>query len=70
MAECEVKSPVSRPGSKVGSNQPMSPGARSNPSRGGGAQTDSIPTQSPHGRVSRHSEDPLLTATTTVVGPE
>ena len=28
MAECEVKSPVSRPGSKVGSGQPMSPGAR------------------------------------------
>jgi hypothetical protein len=34
MAEKEVCSPVSRPGSKVGSGQPLSPGARSNPSRG------------------------------------
>ena len=34
MPEKEVCSPASRPGSKVGSGQPMSPGARSNPSRG------------------------------------
>lgn len=34
MPEREVCSPVSRPGSKVGSGQPLSPGARSNPSLG------------------------------------
>ena len=66
----EVQSPVTRKGSKVGSNQPMSPGARTNPSRGSGPQTDSIPPQSPHGGASKHSESPIPAATTTVVGPE
>jgi hypothetical protein len=33
MAEQEVQSPVSRKGSKVGSNQPLSPGSRSDPGR-------------------------------------
>jgi hypothetical protein len=68
MSGQEVQSPVSRPGSKVGSNQPLSPGARSNPSRDSGPQTDSVPAQSSH--TSRHSEPPLPAATTTVVGPE
>jgi hypothetical protein len=65
----EVNSPVNRKGSKVGSNQPMSPGARTNPSRGGGPQTDSVPPpQASHGGASRHStEEP---GTTKVVGPE
>ena len=67
MAEREIESPVTRKGSKVGSNQPMSPGARSNPSRGGGPQTDSVPPQSSHGGTSRHSEEP---AAVKVVGPE
>jgi len=59
----EVYSPVSRPGSKVGSSQPKSPGAFSNPSRGRG---DSIPPQPT--RVSRHSgEEPG--ASVTIVGP-
>ena len=44
MAECEVQSPVTRKGSKVGSGQPLSPGARSNPSRGPVSQ-DSVPPQ-------------------------
>ena len=48
MAEQEVRSPVCRPGSKVGSGQPMSPGARSNPSRG---RTDLFPR-------TRHMEHP------------
>ena len=52
MPEKEVCSPVSRPGSKVGSGQPMSPGARSNPSRGSGPQADSVPPQ--RSRTSRH----------------
>ena len=49
----EVNSPVSRKGSKVGSNQPMSPGARSDPGRG---RTDSVPAQPTH--TSRHTEEP------------
>jgi hypothetical protein len=66
----EIESPVTRKGSKVGSNQPMSPGARSNPSRGSGPQADSVPPQSSHVGTSRHSEPPLPSSTTTVVGPE
>jgi hypothetical protein len=67
----EVESPVSRKGSKVGSGQPLSPGARTYPSRGAGPQTDSIPPQPTHGGASRHSEEPPLpSSTTTVVGPE
>jgi hypothetical protein len=42
MPEQEVRSPVCRPGSKVGSGQPLSPGARSSPSR---ACADSVPEQ-------------------------
>jgi hypothetical protein len=62
----EVVSPVTRKGSKVGSNQPLSPGARSSPSRG--VSADSIPAQNPHGGASRHStEEP---STTKIVGPE
>lgn len=71
MPERDVCSPVSRPGSKVGSmsGQPLSPGARSNPSRAAGAQFDSVPPQPTHGggTVSRHQEP--LPATTKVVGP-
>jgi hypothetical protein len=71
MPEKEVCSPVSRPGSKVGSGQPMSPGARSSPSRGAGPQTDSVPPQpSNAGVAARHSEPPLPGSTTTVVGAE
>jgi hypothetical protein len=64
----EVESPVTRKGSKVGSNQPLSPGARSNPSRGSGPQTDSVPPQQSH--VSRHAEPPLPSSSPTVIGPE
>ena len=46
MPEQEVCSPVSRPDSKVGSGQPMSPGARSNPLRG---RTDFIPARQSYG---------------------
>jgi hypothetical protein len=59
----EVCSPVSRPGSKVGSSQHKSPGAFSNPSRRG----DNVPTQPSHARVSLSSgEEP---ASLTIVGP-
>jgi hypothetical protein len=47
----EVCSPVTRKGSKVASGQPMSPGARSNPSKG-----DSVPAQPTRGRVSTGQE--------------
>ena len=53
MAEQEVLSPVCRPGSKVGSGLPMSPGARSNPSLG---RTDSISARPSYG-ASRHSTE-------------
>ena len=66
MAEQEVMSPVTRKGSKVGINQPMSPGARSNPSRGPGPQAYSVPPQ-PSSSTSRHSEEP---ASMEVIGPE
>ena len=63
MPEQEVCSPISRKGSKVGSGQPLSPGARSNPSRG---RTDSISAQPSYG-ASGHSAEPRELMTT---GPE
>ena len=65
MAECEVHSPVNRKGSKVGSGQPLSPGARTNPSRG---RFDSISQQPSHGARAGHSgEQP---GEVTIVGPK
>jgi hypothetical protein len=63
MPEQEVRSPVCRPGSKVGSGQPTSPGARSNPSHG---RTDSISARPSYG-ASRHSAEPGELKT---IGPE
>ena len=64
----DVCSPVSRPGSKVGSNQPKSPGGKSSPSRAGDARFDSFPPQPSHARVSLSSnaQEP---AEVTIVGP-
>jgi len=45
MGISEVCSPVTRKGSKVGSGQPLSPGARSDPGRG---TADSVPPQPAH----------------------
>jgi hypothetical protein len=53
MAEREVQSPVSRKGSKVGSNPPLGPGSRSSPSRGSDPQADSVAPQPSH-TTSRH----------------
>jgi hypothetical protein len=53
----EVCSPVTHKGSKVGSNQPTSPGARSMPH---GDRGDSVPAQPAHGgggRVAPHAEE-------------
>jgi hypothetical protein len=52
----EVCSPVTRKGSKVGSGQPMSPGARSDPGRLGGPKFDSVPAQPARGRVSQDQQ--------------
>ena len=52
----EVRSPISRVGSKAGSGQPMSPGARGNPS----ARRDSVPEQE-HQKASAHNEPPAPT---------
>jgi len=57
-------SPISRPGSKVGSNQPKSPGAFSNP---GGARFDSVSAQPSLARVSLSEEG--QPAEVTIVGP-
>ncbi len=69
----EVRSPVSRPGSKVGSGQPMSPGARSNPGRTD-AQRERPLDASPSSRIIKHSEpapgEPPPSAQTKIVGPE
>ena len=63
MAEREVCSPISIKGSKVGSGQPLSPGARSNPSRG---RTDFIPAR-PSSGASGHSAEP---GEVKITGPE
>jgi hypothetical protein len=49
----EVQSPITRKGSKAGSNPPLGPGTNTNPDRG---RTDSVPAQPTH--TSRHSEEP------------
>ena len=59
----EAESPVTRKGSKVGSGRPMSPGARSNPSR---RRTDSIPAR-PSSGASGHSAEP---GQLEITGPE
>jgi hypothetical protein len=66
MPEKEVQSPVSRRGSKVGSGQPLSPGARSNPSRGD-AERD--PASEPPQDAARRSRSKPAGAQTTIVGP-
>ena len=73
MGETEVCSPVSRRGSAVGSQQPTSPGAFSNPRRGD-ARRDFTPAPHPPPSHAKHSEpppgEPPPAAQTKVVGPE
>jgi len=60
----DVCSPISKPGSKVGSmsSQPLSPGARSSPSRGDQGEPPTAQLQPPAERrdrtVARHQEPP------------
>jgi hypothetical protein len=67
MGIIENCSPVSRKGSKVGSGQPMSPGAKSNPSRADARRPDSVPAQPSNARVSLGEEG--QGAEVTVIGP-
>jgi hypothetical protein len=67
MGISDVCSPVTRKGSKVGSNQPKSPGAFSNSSRAGGARFDGVRPQPSHARVSLSEEG--QPAEVTIVGP-
>jgi hypothetical protein len=69
MPEREICSPVTRKGSKVGSGQPMSPGARSDPGRRDAA-VDSVPPQPTHARTTTHQEQPIPTSSRVVTGPE
>jgi hypothetical protein len=68
----EVKSPINtaasvRGNTGPGSNpRPLSPGARSNPSRAEGPKFDSVPPQPPHGSGS--SEEPAANLQAT--GPD
>lgn len=65
MGETEVRSPVCRPGSKVGSGsgQSLSPGARSNPSRSD-LRRDQAPDEPPPQR--HHEPEP---GQARIVGP-
>jgi hypothetical protein len=69
MGISEVCSPVTRKGSKVASGQPLSPGARSNPSGADGDRTDSVPAQPRH-HTSTHQEQPIHASTPVTIGPE
>jgi hypothetical protein len=72
MGISDVTSPVSRKGSKVGSGQPMSPGARSDPSSRGdeGEPPGAQPQLQRRDRVAAHQEPPIPSSTPMTVGPE
>jgi hypothetical protein len=68
--EKEVRSPVSRVGSKVGSGQPMSPNARSHPSASrGDAEPESREQEQPAEQPNARSKQPEG-GSAAVVGPE
>ena len=68
MAEQEVVSLLSLgKAAELALVRPLSPGARSSPSRSSGPQVDSIPPQPSHGGASRHSEEP--SGSMEVIGP-
>jgi len=77
MPEREVNSPVNTRNttSKLRSNQPLSPGARSHPGRAGGprfdnAQPEPEPQPQRRDRTVAHQEDPIPSSTPVTVGPE
>jgi hypothetical protein len=71
MGISEVSSPISRKGSKVGSGQPMSPGARSTPGRGDQTEAPAAePQLQRRDRAAAHQEPPIPGSTPVTVGPE
>ena len=75
MPERDVESPVNTRNttSKLRSNQPLSPGARSDPGRAGGARFDAgVPTSQLRTTRAAHQEEPPIppSSTTVTVGPE
>ena len=71
MGISDVASPVTRKGSKVGSRQPLSPGARSDPSRRDQTEAPSIqPEPQRRDRAVSHQEPPIPGSTPVTVGPE
>ena len=71
MGISDVASPITRKGSKVGSRQPLSPGARSDPSRRDQTEAPSIqPEPQRRDRVATHQAPPIPSSTPVVTGPE
>jgi len=71
MGISDVISPVIRKGSKVGSGQSMSPGARSAPGRGDQTEPPGAqPEPQRRDRVATHQEPPIPSSTPVIIGPE
>jgi len=73
MPEREVNSPVNtrNTGSKLRSNLPLSPGARSDPGREGGPRFDNAqPEPQRRDRTAAHQEPPIPSSTPVTIGPE
>jgi len=71
MGISDVCSPVSRKGSKAGSSQPMSPGARSAPGRRDQTEAPAAePQLQRRDRAAVHQEPPIPTSTPVTIGPE
>jgi hypothetical protein len=70
MGISDVCSPVSRRGFKVGSSEPLSPGARSDPGRGDQTEPPGAePEPQRRDRAAVHQEDPIPGAVPVVIGP-
>jgi len=71
MGISDVASPVTRKGSKVGSRQPLSPGARSAPRRRDQTEAPSVqPEPQRRDRAATHQEEPIPSSSPVVIGPE
>jgi hypothetical protein len=70
MGISDVVSPVTRKGSKVGSSQPMSPGAKSAPGRGDQTEQPAAEPQLQRRDRAAHQEQPILSSTPVTIGPE
>ena len=71
MGISDVCSPVSRRGFKVGSSEPLSPGARSDPGRGDQTEPPGAePQLQRRDRTATHQETPVPSSTPVTIGPE